>query len=209
MGAVSPRGCKKVGGNLSVSLPPSSATLCQSARWIDGTHVRADSVCRVGARERDGPRPVPNGQRPGPLAARVPANRLLLSRRAPGTAHLPPRLPALRLQLAVRRYVPRAAYCSRCTARCSLPHPTALVSSSTLLPAPDIIGSVSGARPGHSLRGEPAVYSREQHFFATDTWSQGATHYLNHFPDCPGHSAGTANAHLLGASGATLAVVEQ
>ena len=23
-----------------------------------------------------------------------------------------------------------------------------------------------GARPGHSLRGEPAVYSREQHFFA-------------------------------------------
>ena len=42
------------------------------------------------------------------------------------------------------------------------------------------------------MRGEPAVYSREQHFFATDTWSQGATHYLNHFPDCPGHSAGTA-----------------
>ena len=63
---------------------------------------------------------------------------------------------------------------------------------STLLPAPDIIGSVRGARSAHSLRGEPAVYSREQHFFATDTWSQGATHYLNHFPDCPGHSAGTA-----------------
>mmetsp|Transcript_1285 Transcript_1285/g.2540 ORF Transcript_1285/g.2540 Transcript_1285/m.2540 type:complete len:334 (+) Transcript_1285:80-1081(+) len=54
----------------------------------------------------------------------------------------------------------------------------------------DIIGSVRGARPGHALRGEPEYYSREQHFFATDTWSQGAPHYLNHFPDCPGHSAG-------------------
>ena len=64
-----------------------------------------------------------------------------------------------------------------------------------------------GARSAHSLRGEPAVYSREQHFFATDTWSQGVTHYLNHFPDCPGHSAGTANAHLwhLGGSGAVVA----
>ena len=49
---------------------------------------------------------------------------------------------------------------------------------------------VHGARPGHALRGEPEYYSREQHFFATDTWSKGAQHYLSHFPDCPGHSAG-------------------
>ena len=47
------------------------------------------------------------------------------------------------------------------------------------------------AARGQGTRFE-AVYSREQHFFATDTWSQGASHYLNHFPDCPGHSAGTA-----------------
>jgi len=117
--------------------------------------ARFGSVCNVGAWERDGPRPGPNGRRSSPLAARVPANRLLLSRRAPGAAHLLARLPAMWHQLALRRCAPRAA-------RCSLPQPAALVSS-TLLPALDIIGSVRGARPGHSMRGEPAVYSREQH----------------------------------------------
>ena len=54
----------------------------------------------------------------------------------------------------------------------------------------DIIGSVQGARAGHALHGEADYYGREQHFYATDSWSQGPAHYLSHFPDCPGHWAG-------------------
>ena len=34
-------------------------------------------------------------------------------------------------------------------------------------------------------------YGREQHFFATDTWSKGVANYLNHFPPCP--AKGTFN----------------
>ena len=53
----------------------------------------------------------------------------------------------------------------------------------------DIIGSIKGARRGHALHGEPDFYEREQHFFAkgsqTDSWGQGVTHYVQHFPECP------------------------
>jgi len=44
---------------------------------------------------------------------------------------------------------------------------------------------VQGARRGHSLHGEPDYYGREMHFFATDSWSLGMRHYLEHFPSCP------------------------
>ena len=49
----------------------------------------------------------------------------------------------------------------------------------------DVMNSVRGARRGHALRGEPEHYGREQHFYATDAWSQGVPHYLEHFPPCP------------------------
>ena len=49
----------------------------------------------------------------------------------------------------------------------------------------DLMQHVQGARRGHSLHGEPEYYAREQHFFATDSWSQGVHHYLEHFPPCP------------------------
>lgn len=48
-----------------------------------------------------------------------------------------------------------------------------------------IMDHVHGARKGHSLHSEPDYYGREQHFFATDTWSRGPRHYLDHFPSCP------------------------
>jgi len=46
---------------------------------------------------------------------------------------------------------------------------------------------VRGARQGHPLSGEPDYYGREQHFYATDSWSKGVNHYLDHFPPCPDH----------------------
>ena len=49
----------------------------------------------------------------------------------------------------------------------------------------DMISHVRGARRGHSLKGEADYYAREQHFFATDSWSRGVHHYLEHFPTCP------------------------
>lgn len=49
----------------------------------------------------------------------------------------------------------------------------------------DIMTHVRGAHRGHSLHGEPDYYSREMHFFATDSWSLGVRHYLDHFPACP------------------------
>lgn len=51
----------------------------------------------------------------------------------------------------------------------------------------DIMLHVAGSRRGHALRGEPEHYAREQHFFATDSWSKGLHHYLEHFPPCPAH----------------------
>ena len=57
----------------------------------------------------------------------------------------------------------------------------------------DIMTHVRGAKRGHSLHGEPDYYAREQHYFATDTWSHGMHHYLEHFPTCPHqHSADLA-----------------
>lgn len=53
----------------------------------------------------------------------------------------------------------------------------------------DLMTHVKGARRGHALRGEPDFYAREQHFFATDSWSEGVHHYLLHFPDCPHHGS--------------------
>lgn len=54
----------------------------------------------------------------------------------------------------------------------------------------DIMQHVKGARRAHSLHGEADFYAREQHFFATDSWSLGVKHYLDHFPPCPkGHGA--------------------
>ena len=53
----------------------------------------------------------------------------------------------------------------------------------------DIMTHVQGARRGHALHGEPDYYGREQHFFATDSWSHGVHHYLDHFPACPGAHA--------------------
>ena len=53
----------------------------------------------------------------------------------------------------------------------------------------DIIGSIRGARSGHALRGEPDYYAREQHFYATDSWSRGMGFYADHFPECPGRNA--------------------
>jgi hypothetical protein len=49
----------------------------------------------------------------------------------------------------------------------------------------DMVTHVQGARRGHSLHGEPDYYGREMHFFATDSWSLGMRHYLEHFPSCP------------------------
>mmetsp|Transcript_16273 Transcript_16273/g.52677 ORF Transcript_16273/g.52677 Transcript_16273/m.52677 type:complete len:337 (-) Transcript_16273:245-1255(-) len=53
----------------------------------------------------------------------------------------------------------------------------------------DIVGSIRGARSGHALRGEPDYYAREQHFYATDSWSRGMGFYADHFPECPGRNA--------------------
>ena len=52
----------------------------------------------------------------------------------------------------------------------------------------DILDHIPGSKAGHSLRGEPEYYGREQHFFATDTWDKGLHHYLEHFPACPAHA---------------------
>jgi len=54
----------------------------------------------------------------------------------------------------------------------------------------DIMAHVRGASKGHSLAGEPDYYAREQHFFATDTWSRGVQHYASHFGQCPSAHAG-------------------
>ena len=56
----------------------------------------------------------------------------------------------------------------------------------------DVMLHVRGARRGHALHGEPEYYGREQHFFATDSWSRGMHHYLAHFPPCPDHKSGFA-----------------
>lgn len=53
----------------------------------------------------------------------------------------------------------------------------------------DLMDHVHGARRGHPLKGEPEHYGREQHFYATDTWSRGTSHYLEHFPACPAKSS--------------------
>ena len=44
----------------------------------------------------------------------------------------------------------------------------------------DLMEHVRGARRGHSLTHEADYYAREQHFFATDAWSKGMSHYLEH-----------------------------
>ena len=62
----------------------------------------------------------------------------------------------------------------------------------------------------HALASNPAFhpptdYGREMHFFATDAWSQGVHHYLEHFPQCPkGRAADTELAFAVDATPAYL-----